>query len=94
MHLPETDAVEIVRRGERAKAILEDEVFEQIIEELETEYIEAWRTSHTDNRDDRELTFQALRQLDVLKARLGALVDAADLERDRVQRADRRRSVA
>lgn len=85
------EQAETLRMGERAKAILEDEVFVKIIEELETEYIEAWRTSHTDNRDDRELTFQALRQLDVLKARLGALVDAADIERDKTERAYRRR---
>lgn len=91
--MQETDreVAEAIRRGERARSILEDEVFLEIVEGIEEDHIEAWRTSDVSDHAGREIAFLALRQLDVLKARLGALVASAEIERARV---DKRRLAA
>jgi hypothetical protein len=63
--------------AERAKNILENEVFQQVFSDIETELVDKWKSSN--NADAREKMHQYLQIMELVKAQLMATFESGKL---------------
>lgn len=60
-------------RGQRARDLLESEIFKETLAYLESEYIGAWRRCREQDAPARERLWTSIRVLDHIRAHLGKL---------------------
>lgn len=63
-------AAELIQRGERAEALLRDEIFREALEAVEAKYVTAWRNSSMDEYELRERAHICVCLLTDLKGQL------------------------
>lgn len=68
-----------LRRGNRAKEVLENEEFQRAFGSIEEELTQAWKTSPQRDAEGREKLFLALTMLSKIKASLEQTVDSGKL---------------
>lgn len=61
---------ERIYNGDRAKEILDNEVFQQVFADIEQELIESWKTAPARDVEGRESIFKYLAMLNKVKAHL------------------------
>lgn len=82
-----------IRRGERATAILADEVFTTAFATIEADLMTAWRNNPVmSGADSRENIFTMLRALDSVRAELTRVMAEGRLSEDELE--DRKREAA
>jgi hypothetical protein len=59
-----------IYNGDRAKEILENEVFQQVFVDIEQELIESWKTAPARDVEGRESIFKYLTMLSKVKAQM------------------------
>lgn len=69
-------------RGERAKHLLENELFKEAFEALEKEYTQQWRDSPIRDTEGREKIHLAIHQLDRVRTHLENLVLTGEMEKE------------
>jgi len=72
--------------GERAKALLEDELLVRALEDIEFSYLKQWKETLFKETELREKLWLATKTVDEFRARLqatidGGAIDAANIER-------------
>lgn len=79
-------------RSLQAKALLENETFQAVIEDLSVGLIAQWRGTASGSAMLREQIAAEVRALDAIKARLQGWIDEAKFEADKIARIERRRA--
>lgn len=65
--------------GDRAKEVLENEVFQRVFADIESEVIESWKTSPARDQEGREKIWQYLMLLQKVKAHLTTTLETGKL---------------
>ena len=65
--------------GDRAREILENEVFTQVFDDIETEILTQWKSSPARDLEGREKLWQLLSLLNKLKSTLTTTLDTGKL---------------
>jgi hypothetical protein len=68
-----------VDRGERAKALIENDLLQEAFARLEADYIAAWRSSPARDTDARERLWQAVNVLGLVRAHIAVMVSSGKL---------------
>lgn len=89
------DALEQARiRGERARQIIEDEVFVSAFAAIEADLTSAWRNSGVADSDAREDAYRMLRALDAVRADLTRVMVDGVMAADEVEQRKRDAAIA
>ena len=82
-----------VRRGERAAALMNDEILVESFDTLEREYVEAWRMTAARDTDARERLWQAVQIVGKVRQHLSTVLDRGKLSAKELEiiNADRER---
>jgi len=73
----------MTQRWERAKALLGDEFFQEVLAELEKDNIERIIRSNPDEIDTREEAYGSIRAVNQVKARLEAIAAEGEMVKKR-----------
>jgi hypothetical protein len=68
-----------VRRGERAAALMGDDLLTEAFATLEREYVEAWRLTAARDTDARERLWQAVQIVGKVRQHLSTVLDRGKL---------------
>lgn len=77
---------EKARRGEHAKHLLEDPVLVQALDNLEAQYIEAWKNTASDEEEGRERLYRAVQVVGDVRQQLRVIVDQGRISRDHIEK--------
>lgn len=83
-----------VDRAAKATALLTDPLFVSTTDQLEAEYIEAWRQSEPRDTQGRELSWLALKALDRMRARFTSIVNDGKMAQNEIDRDNAKRAAA
>ena len=72
-----------IERGFKAASLLNNEFFNEVLDQLERRYIEAWRASST--VEAREDAHKYVRLIEWLKSDIQSVANTGDIEAARVQ---------
>lgn len=64
-----------VDKAAKVKALLDNEVFSAVLDELETDYVNAWRATQSHQFEARETMWHAIQALADVRAKLQRAVD-------------------
>lgn len=84
-------AEEEIRLGERAAALLSDEVLLLAWKTIEDRVLQAWRNSAATDTETREKSWFVIKQIDATKIQLEGMVNAGRFASDRVNAENTRR---
>lgn len=76
-----------ISRGQKAKALIEDEVLNEAFNTLEKSYLDFWRTTDVKDFRAREAIFIAVNQVEKLKSHLHAVLSDGKIADIELQRA-------
>jgi hypothetical protein len=76
--------------GQRAKQLIDDPTLQRILEEIEEQYVDAWKHTQADDAEGRERLFQAVKVLGHFRVHLRAMADAGQLSAANIERLKRR----
>ena len=74
----------------KAKALLEDTLFQQVLDSLEARYISEWRNAPPADLQKREGAYAAIRALEDIKGKLGSMANAPKVEAHNNRNANKR----
>lgn len=80
------DNTQKINRGINARLILDDPLVQEAFANLETMYIEDWKTSTVDDEVKRERAYMSLRALNDFKSALQSFVDTGKIAGKQVER--------
>lgn len=86
----ERDLAEEARRGEHAKALLEDPILIEMLERMEAHYIETWRKSGTSDVQVRERAWMQCALVNDFRQQLRTVAEGGQLARSVLERMRRR----
>lgn len=75
------DYQEDINRGERARRILEDELFVEAVAQIERECFEAWKAASWKEADKREALYRQMKALGEVQTRLRAIMEGGKVAR-------------
>jgi hypothetical protein len=75
-----------INRGQRADALLKDELLRECFDALEREYIEAWRNSPARDTDGRERLWQAVQVIGKMHDHLVKVLNDGKLAQNELNR--------
>ncbi len=84
--------MDVHERARKAKALLEDDTFQAVLDDLATGLISQWRGTASGSALLREQIAAELRAVDAVKARLKGWIDEAKFETAKIERLERRRA--
>lgn len=84
--------MDLYARSLRAKALLDDDTFQEVVADLSEGLIAQWRATASGSAMLREQIAAEVRALDAIKARLQGWIDEATFEAKKVERIERRRA--
>jgi hypothetical protein len=71
-------------RGERAEALLRNELLNDAFEHLETQFIDAWKNSPVSDTDSRERLYQLCQNLSAVRGYLQSVVTDGKLAKSQL----------
>lgn len=80
------DNTQKINRGINARLILDDPLVQEAFANLETMYIEDWKTSTVDDEVKRDRAYMSLRALNDFKSALQSFVDTGKIAGKQVER--------
>lgn len=84
-------AAEVIRAGERAEAILGDDVFTGAVDAVRADIMAAWRNSAPEDREVRETAWHMTTLLDAVVSKLRGALASGYVEADRLEAEQRER---
>ena len=81
-------AEEAIRKGNAAKALLENEDFNTALDTVRLDAFKGWANSTPDQQQAREQNYYLIQAIERLKLNLNALVSNAQFELKKAERAD------
>lgn len=82
--------MDIEQIARKAKELLGDTLFLQVIESLEARYISEWRNAPPADLQKREGAYASIRALEDIKGKLGSLANAPKVEAHNTRNAAKR----
>lgn len=61
--------------GERAKQLLQDELLNRALDDIELQYVDAWKKTGISDTDERERLWHAFRAVEAFRTHLRVTVD-------------------
>lgn len=80
------DNTQKINRGINARLILDDPLVQEAFANLETMYIDDWKTSTVDDEVKRDRAYMSLRALNDFKSALQSFVDTGKIAGKQVER--------
>tara|TARA_A200000159_G_C7309771_1_gene334026 strand:+ start:157 stop:444 length:288 start_codon:yes stop_codon:yes gene_type:complete len=80
----EGKARELVARGEKAAALMRNEILEEAFTSLETEFIQAWKHSSVDDSQNRERLYMLCQNLSAVKGYIENVVSSGKLAKSQL----------
>jgi hypothetical protein len=77
---------EMIRLGDAAANLLQDEVVNLVLNRMESEYLEAWRNTKRTETEDRERLFLAVQSVTQFREHLKIMADNGTFERVQLER--------
>lgn len=75
------DLSRILQRGDKARALVKNEIFQAAKDDVRLQLMEEWRGTKAKDSDTRERIYLAVRLLDDLDARIQHYISEAEYER-------------
>jgi hypothetical protein len=72
--------------GDRASQLLEDSTLNKMFDDLEHQYIDAWRNTEAADTEGRERLFRAINVLGDIRVHLRVMADAGHLAQEHLNR--------
>jgi|TARA_R110000796_G_C14315975_1_gene407181 hypothetical protein len=80
----EGKARELVDRGEKAAALIRNEILEEAFTSLETEFIQAWKHSSVEDSQNRERLYMLCQNLSAVKGYIENVVSSGKLAKSQL----------
>jgi len=80
----EGKARELVARGEKAAALIRNEILEEAFTSLETEFIQAWKQSSVEDSQNRERLYMLCQNLSAVKGYIENVVSSGKLAKSQL----------
>ena len=80
----EGKARELVARGEKAAALMRNEILEEAFTSLETEFIQAWKQSSVEDSQNRERLYMLCQNLSAVKGYIENVVSSGKLAKSQL----------
>lgn len=81
----EGKAREQMERGEKAAALLRNEILNEAFEKLETEFVQAWKHSSVDDSQNRERLYHLCQNLSALQGYLQNIITDGKLAKAQLE---------